>query len=176
MFAIFEAAYSRPLPYVGARKTIEAADTAEVSRSWSVERRIAYLLQHKMQILDMIDEAASIDGDDYLMADTIIRLLHKRDRINREMKGLRKWMQTDTGAITDEMIQQARDYPIDQLIDFNRGKAIAWCHDDKQPSLHHHKQANRAHCWPCNQSFDTISVLMQRDGMTFHAAVRELCR
>lgn len=177
MWQIFEKAYSHPLPYIGAGKIIKSADESAVVRSWAVERRIAYLLQHKMQIMDMIEEINDLEGDDLLIADVIIRLCLQRDRISREMKGLRKWLHPDTGAITDDMIQQARDYPISSLIEFDRaGKAIAWCHDDKSPSLHHHKQANRAHCWPCNQSFDTISVLMQRDGMTFTAAVRDLCK
>ena len=44
------------------------------------------------------------------------------------------------GEITQEMIQRAKDYPIDGLIEFVRGSAIAWCHDDKTPSLRHFKK------------------------------------
>ena len=79
-----------------------------------------------------------------------------------------------TDTITPDMIAQARQYPITQLIDFNRGVALAWCHPDKKPSLSHHVAKNRATCFPCGKSYDPISVLMQRDGMTFPAAVRQL--
>lgn len=77
-------------------------------------------------------------------------------------------------GITDEQIAIAKEYPIDQLIEFRNGKSTAWCHDDKTPSLNHHRQANRAHCFPCGKSYNPIDVLMERDGMTFIDAVRAL--
>lgn len=79
-----------------------------------------------------------------------------------------------TSGITDEQIAIAKEHPIDQIIEFNRGKATAWCHDDKTPSLNHHRQANKAHCFPCGRSFNPVDVLMERDGMTFIDAVRAL--
>ena len=85
-----------------------------------------------------------------------------------------KLNQKHTNGITDEQIAIAKEYPIDRLIEFTRGKAKAWCHDDKTPSLHHHRQANRAHCFPCRKSYNPIDVLMERDGMAFIDAVRAL--
>jgi hypothetical protein len=85
-----------------------------------------------------------------------------------------KLNQKHTNGITDEQIAIAKEYPIDRLIEFTRGKATAWCHDDKTPSLHHHRQANRAHCFPCGKSYNPIDVLMQRDNMSFIDAVRAL--
>lgn len=78
------------------------------------------------------------------------------------------------GQITDEMIAKARAYPIDRLIQFQRGYATAWCHNDKRPSLTWDAKRNRAKCWPCDKSFDPIGVLRERDGLSFQDAVRRL--
>jgi len=79
------------------------------------------------------------------------------------------------GKITDDMIATAKEYPIEKVIDFDkRGNAMAFCHVDKNPSLSWYKAANKAHCWSCSRSFDTIEVLRQRDGMSFISAVKEL--
>ena len=80
-----------------------------------------------------------------------------------------------TRDITDAMIEQARERDIRSVVDFNRGKAIAWCHDDKNPSLTYMSRTNRAWCAACGKYFDPIGVLMNRDGMNFASAVRYLC-
>ena len=77
-------------------------------------------------------------------------------------------------GITDEMIGQARNYPIDSLIEFHYGKATAFCHDDKRPSLSWHKAKNRATCFPCGKSFSALDVCIERDGMDFISAVKML--
>lgn len=81
---------------------------------------------------------------------------------------------TRKDGITDEMIQRARDYPITELIEFKRGTALAFCHDDHSPSLRLWQAGNRATCYPCGKSFNPIDVLMERDGFTFIEAVKQL--
>lgn len=76
--------------------------------------------------------------------------------------------------ITPDMIQAARHYPINKIVEFMRGKARAFCHDDKVPSAFHGTRHNTLECPVCDKHFDTISVLMARDGMTFPSAVRFL--
>ena len=77
-------------------------------------------------------------------------------------------------SITESDIQAAKAYPITQLIDFTNGTAFAWCHDDNRPSLAHLSRLNKVKCFPCNKTFDTIDVLVERDGHTFISAVKEL--
>ena len=78
-------------------------------------------------------------------------------------------------TITEYEIQKAKQYPINQLIEFDRqGKAIAWCHNDKRPSLMWNKKNNTAKCYPCGKTFDAIEVLRERDGIKFLDAVRRL--
>lgn len=78
------------------------------------------------------------------------------------------------GRITDEMVQQARQYPVTQLIDFQRGKSRAWCHDDRNPSLYLAPRVNRVVCPVCGKYFSSIDVLIERDGLSFPEAVRML--
>ena len=91
-----------------------------------------------------------------------------------ELERIKKDVQLN--SITDEMIERARDVPIESLIEFVKGKALAWCHDDHSPSLSHHRKANRATCFPCGKSFNPIDVLIERDKMTFIEAVKYLCK
>lgn len=76
--------------------------------------------------------------------------------------------------ITDDMVQQARSFPVTQLIPFQRGKYQAWCHEDRNPSLYHAPRINKAVCPVCNKYFSSIDILVQRDGLTFVDAVRRL--
>ena len=79
--------------------------------------------------------------------------------------------------ITDEMKERAKAYPINNLIEFQNGVALCFNHNEKTPSLHYYAKNNRAHCFGgCDLSFDSIDVLIIRDGFTFEEAVKELNR
>jgi len=72
---------------------------------------------------------------------------------------------------------QARQYPIEQLIEFDRQhKAVAFCHADDaaHPDLSWWRQKNLAHCFCCGTTFNPIDVLTQRDGLSFRDAVLQL--
>lgn len=80
----------------------------------------------------------------------------------------------DSGALTEEQIQRAKNYPIERLLDFKNKKTTAFCHEDKSPSLTYWKEANKAKCFACNLLFNPVDVLMVRDGQTFRQAVLSL--
>ena len=134
----------------------------------AIKTRIRYLLSLIDLWIAYIDEQANVMPESDMMSalDEIIRLRAYEGRLKR---GISK------DAITDEQIQAARDFPIEKIIEFDRtGKAYAFCHDDKKPSLTWFKKGNKARCFPCDKTFDTISVLQERDGLTFISAVRAL--
>lgn len=95
-------------------------------------------------------------------------------KLNAEIKRI----ETDNykpDAITDEMIARARTYPVENLIEFNRaGRALAFCHSDKSPSLSWWKQTNTVTCFVCSKNFDSIAILTERDGLNFAEAVKRL--
>ena len=76
--------------------------------------------------------------------------------------------------VDDGRIYQAMQYPVEQLIHFDNGKAYAWCHEDHHASLTLWRKANKVKCWPCNKTFGPIDIVMQTQNMTFLDAVRFL--
>lgn len=87
----------------------------------------------------------------------------KRDPINKERKI----------KITPELIQKAKEYPIENLLEINRaGFTRCFAHNDKKPSAYCKK--NFVHCFVCQKSWDTIQILIDRDGRTFRDAVLQL--
>jgi hypothetical protein len=77
--------------------------------------------------------------------------------------------------VTYEDIQQADAYPIDKLINFTRGKCTCPFHEDKQPSMFHGTKRNIAMCPVCNKGWGPIKLLIDRDGIPFSKAVKDLC-
>lgn len=75
--------------------------------------------------------------------------------------------------ITEDMIEKAKAYPLEQLIEINRqGFTRCFGHNDKKPSAYGRK--NFLWCFVCNKGWDTIQILVERDGLTFRQAVLQL--
>jgi hypothetical protein len=78
------------------------------------------------------------------------------------------------GRVTDEDKQKAKDYPIESLVQFKRGVALCPFHGDKTPSMNKVKNENKAHCFSCNQTWDSIDFVRQMEGLDFEGAVKFL--
>lgn len=76
--------------------------------------------------------------------------------------------------VTTEMIEHAKSIPITNFVPFTHGKAKAWCHNDKRPSLYHATRKNLAICPVCDRKFGPIDIIMECYNMTFFEAVRHL--
>lgn len=76
--------------------------------------------------------------------------------------------------ITDEDIERAKQYPIDNLLEFKRNKGLCLWHDDRNPSMHFYRKDNQVYCFSCSQGGDVIDVYMQLHGENFVEAVKEL--
>ncbi|RJQ39529.1 MAG: hypothetical protein C4555_03210 [Dehalococcoidia bacterium] len=77
--------------------------------------------------------------------------------------------------ITDLMIEQARAYPIEKLVDVKRGMRINCInpeHSDKRPSMD--IRGNFAYCYSCGFHADSIKVYMTLKDCGFIEAVRAL--
>lgn len=88
----------------------------------------------------------------------------------REFKLLGK-MERESG---NSNIEKARGYPIDEIIDFKHGFAKCLWHDEKSPSLHHIKKENLAHCFGCNETYDSIDAAQKVWGLSFTQALKKL--
>ena len=98
------------------------------------------------------------------------------DEIDLELDHIKTPPSENNNDVTPQMIAQARDVPVDTLIEFVRGKARCPFHDDKVPSLFYGTRTNRAVCPSgCNDSWDSIGLTMKLNDLSFYDAVRRLC-
>lgn len=146
-----------------ANEVVRKANEFGITRLAAARMRARYLLE--------AIEAFQADGSDlaYLWQldaeDELLGLFHMLSRPIIESRN----------GITDDDIQRAKDYPIEELVQFDRmGKCLAFCHEEKTPSMSWHRKRNRAHCFGCGRSFNAIDVLMVRDGLSFIDAVKRL--
>lgn len=76
-------------------------------------------------------------------------------------------------SITLSMVAKAKEYPIENLVEINRaGFTKCFSHSDTKPSAY--CKNNFCHCFVCQKSWDTIAILMERDGLKFRDAVLKL--
>jgi len=104
----------------------------------------------------------------------IASLIREKTKLERELRSLfqTKACGRKTG-ITKEMIERAREYPIDQLLETG-GKKIVHCpfHDNRDPSGS--IKWNRLHCFVCDKTWGPIDLAMERDGLSFVEALERL--
>lgn len=78
-------------------------------------------------------------------------------------------------GVTDEMIARAKEYPIEELLDFVKGVTNCIFHSEKTNSLHFYKRQNKCHCFGgCNKSYDSIAIYQQLNNCSFVQAVERL--
>ena len=72
-------------------------------------------------------------------------------------------------------VLKAKEYPMGNLINFERHKACCPWHNEKTPSLHYYPKTNSAYCFGgCGRSYDSIDAYMLTHGVGFLQAVKEL--
>lgn len=91
------------------------------------------------------------------------------NRINASQQPVR------VGAITDDMIERAREYPIEDLYDGQLRGGMGRCpfHDDRNASMSMQKY-NRWMCFSGCGGGDSIDYYMKTRGVSFTQAVRAL--
>lgn len=111
----------------------------------------------------------------------IVRTLHSEpiDALKRKLQKLKFLLSPPAvlkeGQITEQMIERAKEYPFDYLLQFNKA-AFTKCfsHNENKPSLHLNKKVNKIHCFGCQKSWDTIAYVQETKGLTFPEAVKTL--
>jgi len=97
--------------------------------------------------------------------------LEKKRRKIKELKWALK-KENKASDITNEMIQRAKEYPFDRLVEAKRDFAICPFHNEKYPSFY--IKNNFGYCFGCNWQGDTIKFLMEKNGLNFKEAVKYL--
>jgi hypothetical protein len=83
------------------------------------------------------------------------------------------------GSVTEFQIEQAREYPIVELlesfgVEFRNEFASCPWHSERTNSLHYIRNRNTVYCHGCQKHADTITVVRHFKGAGFIEAVRSL--
>jgi hypothetical protein len=112
----------------------------------------------------------------------LYRYYEKLDRFEKKKKKWKTFLLSNRkdGGITEGQIEDARNYPIEDLIDTrvwvfaNRKKAACPFHQETKPSFIIYPD-NSWHCFGCQaHGNNAIDFIMQRDKIGFREAVRRL--
>jgi hypothetical protein len=155
-------------------ETINAAKDLNVDLLYAVSRRLSYLTSQDFDLsvaIAELEEDAECKSPLPLFA---IGALQARERLREEQAVLHNWLESlrKTATISEDDILAAREVPVETLVEFVRGKATAWCHDDRNPSAFHGTNNNLVVCPVCDKKFGPIDILIHRDGMSFIDAVK----
>jgi len=102
-------------------------------------------------------------------------LLETRGQIERKREmldsivALEKRLKSD---ITPEQIEQAQNYPLENLLTITRGMALCIEHDDHTPSMN--CKNNYCYCHTCGFHADPIGVYMKLNNCGFKESVKSL--
>ncbi len=99
--------------------------------------------------------------------------VERKRKINNNLDFLKK---DEVGSLLD--IQRAKQYPIEELLDFSGGgfTKCLWHDQTVHKSLHLHKKINKVKCFSCGVSKDVIDVYQQLSGATLKEAINYLSR
>jgi len=154
------------------------AEEMGVNVQHAVWCRLRYLRQRMIEAADDLEFWSSLDCPtapvyfDRTM-DEFITMAKEARTLTMSAKNPQR-EQECKDRITDEQIEVARQYPVTQLIDFQRGKSRAWCHEDRNPSLYPATRINKAVCPVCGKYFNSIDIVMELEGLNFVDAVLRL--
>lgn len=97
--------------------------------------------------------------------------LEEKERLLAEAEKLERQL---NATLTSEMIERARNYPLEQLVQIN-AKGFATCvfhSPDKNPSMYCKK--GYAYCFACGEQADAIKLYQTLHGVSFPEAVKSL--
>ena len=134
----------------------------------AVQMRIRYLVAQYEQGIDWLCDGGW-EGMPTFMP------MECTDEIDRLKKSL-KQRKTTTG-ITDEMIEQARNVNIRDLLEFVHGRThcIGPDHEDKKASAYRGSRTGKLFCPVCAKSWGSIDIIMTTEDKSFIEAVKSLC-
>lgn len=171
-------------------KIAEFRDEIEAERpGWIRTRRLMYLWDAMMEVYWGLKETYAryeqYAGTPYWWRQTVLLLNDTEEKEGKLRMLIKRYRfllfnrkQTQRkDSITDEMIQIAKNHPIEQLVDVDRyGKArcVNPAHPDHHPSMS--IKNNRAKCWSCGWKGSVIDIFMVQNNCDFVAAVKALSR
>jgi len=147
-----------------------------------LKKKQQYISSRMAEIRKQINERKKIESGSVLecqMKDDTVQRLEKEFHSYKTYLGYLANPETDTKAVTDNEIEIARNYPVDEFLpDGYRGKGNINCllpgHEDKHASM----TVNRLFlfCHTCKEKMDSLDLTMLYRGVSFKTAVKLLAR
>ena len=168
--------YKRIVPAV--RKEIlelkaEIGDLGKEQRHFYLLKQLI-LIENEIAVIyaqyKRLTEADSPYLEKYISTLRLAGLERQLKKIKYELKVVKS--SNGNSKITPEQVIQARDFPISELIEVIRNKALCPFHDDHNPSMG--IKNNRYHCFACGEKGDVIEFVMKRECLNFVEAVKRL--
>lgn len=175
--------YRAPAPYTSFTLFRDFGDDPEL-----LDMLTKYIKKHQSAYKKLMKFVPIADPDLAWVRSEVNRYIAERDhgvyiKIYGRLIELMKAPKVEPGVasdrITDFDIAKAREYPITNLIEFNRGFASCIFHNEKTGSLHLLPNSNetRAHCHgACGKTYDGIDAYMFIHNCNFIDAVKALTR
>ena len=151
---------------------------ADVSLQWTVDQRKEYLKdrieENETDIAQAMRELAGTGELEHRL------IMNRTERAQKSIRGARfdlSRLNPNAGkgnGVDDTEIERAREYPIQELLpnQVRHGMTLCCFHEDHSPSMS--IKNNRAHCFSCNKTWDSIALIMEMKGFQFMEAVRYL--
>lgn len=166
----------------------EIQEFKEEIGNWGLERRWEYLVTAEIAIeLKLVDlrvayELSRERGEAYSNRSLLAGCIESRkaalEKVMMERRSILDRLNgrnRQSNGVTDAMIERAREYPIEKLIEVNQ-HGMAHCfsgvHADKKPSMD--CRNGFAYCYACGFKADVIGTYMQVHNVDFKAAVQAL--
>lgn len=150
---------------------------SEEMREFAEEARSRYLKSQEMFLLTMFRDNKARYME--LMQEDptqweIPLLIEEAEKLARQLKRYQIQRAGKTGAVTEHMIEAAKEYPIEEIIHKeSNGRAKCCFHKGEDANMDIRK--NYAFCYVCGKSGSTIDVYRAIYGVGFKQAVQALC-
>lgn len=131
------------------------------------------IIKYKLeQIAELKDELSQWFSEEVLKI-TDGAILEKHEKRIKYINYFLNPFPEKEGSITDEHIKIAKEYPFEDLLQFNKqGFANCPFHNEKTASFH--IRNNYCYCFGCGWKGDTIKFVMEHENLDFISAVKKL--
>ena len=173
---------------------LRAAESMEISPRKAISVRLRYLMPRlvklrKEEAVTRKRAARAFTPRARTKHEVTLHIVHSElEHLENEVQALTDFIsgkigiESKTGSISPELIAQAKAVPIDQVLGVKNRGGLVHCpfHKDKDPSasIKNNFLICFGGCLPKDgrKGWDTISLLMERDGLSFRGAVLALIR
>jgi len=128
----------------------------------------------KEDVTDLIEKGLTKEGLINIIKHTVpLTRKELEPYFPKPKKKKSKYVCNNQSGITPEMIEYARNYPIEDIISVNdSGKAYCIAHEENIPSMDTRK--NYCYCYSCGWHGDTIKLYQLLHKVSFIQAIKEL--